>query len=82
VETKRTRGAGWLNDGSRAQNMQTASTRPCDSENRTDRNPIEDRRTSGLKSPRELKPAAATDTIDYVTPDQSSLTSTTTTPRQ
>jgi hypothetical protein len=49
--------------------MQTASTRPCDSENRTDRNPIEDRRTSGLKSPRELRAAAATDTIDYAPVD-------------
>ena len=56
AETKRAHGAGWLNDGSRVQNKQTASTRPCDSENRTDRNPIEDRRTSGLKSPRKSRP--------------------------
>jgi hypothetical protein len=44
--------------------MQTASTRPCDSENRTDRSPIEDPSTGGLKSPRKLR------AINYVPTDQ------------
>jgi hypothetical protein len=57
-------GAGWPYDGSRVQNMQTASTRPCDSENRTDRSPIEDPSTGGLKSPRKLR------AINYVPTDQ------------
>jgi hypothetical protein len=54
AEQKRAHGAAWLNDGSRVQNRQTASTRPCNSENRTDRSPIDDPRMRGLKSPRKF----------------------------
>jgi hypothetical protein len=72
AEQKRARGAAWLNDGSRVQNRQTASTRLCNSENRTDRSPIEEPRTGGLKSPRKSR------IIDYVATDQNGVTATST----
>ena len=52
AETKRAHGAGWLNDGLRVQNKQTASTRPCGSEKWTGRSLIEDPRI-GLSANRK-----------------------------
>jgi hypothetical protein len=52
---KRAHGAGWLNDGSRVQNKQTASTRPCDSEKWTDRGLIEDPRIELSANPKLTK---------------------------